>query len=63
MKPFTMSEYSAEWLKTFRAMFPGGASSAIREQTPKEELIAARQEWEGEGGNLKPDTPPSSPRI
>ena len=55
MKPFTMSEYSAEWLKTFRAMFPGGASSAIKEQTPKEELITAKQGWEGEGGNLKPE--------
>ena len=54
MKPFTMSEYSAEWLKTFRAMFPGGAHAA-NDPTSREELVAAKQEWEGEGGNLKPE--------
>ena len=55
MKPFTMSEYSTAWLKTFRAMFPGGASSPVKEPTPKEALIAAKQEWEDEGGSLKPE--------
>ena len=55
MKPFTMSEYSTEWLKTFRAMFSGGASSPVKEPTPKEALIAAKQEWEDEGGSLKPE--------
>ena len=55
MKPFTMSEYSAEWLKAFNAMFPSGAHSPAKERTPKEALIIARQEWEGEGGNLKPE--------
>ena len=55
MKPFTFSEYSTEWLKSFRAMFPGGSASPVKEPTPKEELIVAKQEWEGEGGNLKPE--------
>jgi len=62
VKPFTMSEYSTEWLKTFRAMFPGGASSPVKEPTPRDAQAAASQEWEHEGGSLKPDNPPSSPR-
>ena len=55
MKPFTMSEYSAEWLKTFRAMSPGFASSPAKEPTAKEAQVAANQEWEDEGGSLKPE--------
>jgi hypothetical protein len=55
MKPFMFSEYAAEWMKTFRTMFPGGAASAAKEPTPKEELVAAKQEWEGEGGNVRPE--------
>ena len=63
MKPFTFSEYYSEWLESFRKMFPGGSSSPVKEPTPKEELVAAKQEWEGEGGNLKPENPPPSPRV
>ena len=55
MKPFTFSEYYTEWLESFRKIFPGGSSSPVKEPTPKEELVAAKQEWEGEGGNLKPE--------
>ena len=60
MKPFVMSEYYTEWVDAFRAMIPGGAKPP--EQTPKEAQVAATQEWEHEGGSLKPDTPPSSTR-
>ena len=60
MKPFTISEYYTEWAETFRAMFPGGTRPA--EQTPRQAQVAANEEWEHEGGSLKPDTPPSSPR-
>ena len=64
IKPFTRSEYSTEWLKTFRTLFPRGAHSELsKEPTPKEAQVAANQEWEDEGGSLKPENPPSSPRV
>ena len=53
MKPFAMSEYYTEWLEAFRAMIPGGSKSA--EQTPKDAQAAATQEWECEGGSIKPE--------
>ena len=59
IKPFTLSEYSTEWLKTFRAMFPGGASSPVKEPTPKEAQVAANQEWEHEGGCITPEKAPA----
>jgi hypothetical protein len=55
MKPFTFSEYSTEWMKAFRAMFVGGPASPLKEPTAREALIAARQEWECEGGTIKPE--------
>ena len=59
MKPFTFSEYYAEWLESFRAMFPGGSHAApATEPTPKEAQVAANQEWEDEGGSIKPEKKP-----
>jgi hypothetical protein len=55
MKPFAMSEYYAEWLEAFRAMIPGGSHAKPAEPTPKEAQAAATQEWEHEGGSLKPE--------
>ena len=55
MKPFTFSEYYTEWLEAFRVMFPGGARSPVKEPTAKEAQVAANQEWECEGGSLKPE--------
>jgi hypothetical protein len=62
MKPFTFSEYCTEWLAAFRVMFPGGARSPLKEPTPREAQAAANQEWECEGGSIKPDDNTSSPR-
>ena len=53
MKPFSMSEFYREWQEAFRTMIPGGPKTA--EQTPKEAQVAANQEWEDEGGSIKPE--------
>ena len=65
MKPFTASEYYTEWVQAFRAMIPGGALRPAQpaELTPKEAQIAANQEWEHEGGTIKPEkSPVAAPR-
>jgi len=58
MKP-TVSTFTSiytEWLNTFRAMIPGGsAKPPAGEPTPKEAQVAANQEWEDEGGLVKPE--------
>jgi len=44
------------WLDAFRAMIPGSsATGAPEEPTPKEAQAAANQEWEDEGGSIKPE--------
>ena len=61
MKPFSISEYYSEWVDAFRAMIPGGSKPT--EQTPKEAQVAANQEWEDEGGTVKPEkSPEAAPR-
>ena len=65
--PFTA--IYAQWLESFRAMIPGsGKSGPSDELTPKQEQVAANQEWEDEGGSIKPpaDTKPAlapAPKI
>ena len=61
MKPFSMSEYYSEWLQAFRAMLPGGSAAPAKEPTPKEAQVAANQEWEDEGGSVKPEKTPENP--
>jgi len=54
--PFTA--IYAQWLESFRAMIPGGRPSGPSEElTPKQEQAAANQEWEDEGGSIKPPAP------
>jgi hypothetical protein len=51
--PFT-AVYT-QWLDSFRAMLPGGAPAGPSEAvTRKQEQVAANQEWEDEGGSIKP---------
>lgn len=57
--PFT-AIYS-QWLESFRALFPGGAASSPAEAlTPKQEQVVANQEWEDEGGSIKPVPTPEA---
>ena len=57
----------AKWLDSFRALFPGGAAAGPAENlTPKQEQAVANQEWEGEGGAVKPAPTPEvkdAPKI
>ena len=57
MKP-TASPFTAiytEWLSSFRALLPGGWSAAPSTELPaKAAQVAADQEWEDEGGAIKP---------
>jgi hypothetical protein len=51
--PFT-AVYT-QWLNSFRAMLPGGAPAGPADKlTPKQEQVVANQEWEDEGGSVKP---------
>ncbi|HLX81406.1 MAG TPA: hypothetical protein VKS43_12575 [Burkholderiales bacterium] len=51
--PFT-AVYT-QWLDSFRALIPGGAPSGPSEAvTRKQEQVEAHQEWEDEGGSVKP---------
>lgn len=50
--PFTA--IYARWLESFRALIPGHAPAPAAEPTPKQEEAAAKEEWEDEGGSLKP---------
>ncbi len=69
MKPFTFSEYYVEWLESFRRMLPGGAQPAAKDPSPKQAQVAANEEWEDEGGSIKPERKPdlkavsSAPKI
>ncbi len=60
--PFT--PIYAQWLDSFRSLFPGGAanssSSPAEALTPKQEQVAANQEWEDEGGSVKPVPTPEA---
>ena len=49
------------WLDSFRAMLPGGAPAGPSEEViRKQEKVAAHQEWEGEGGCVKPVPTPEA---
>ena len=61
MKPFSMSEYCNEWLQAFRTMLPGGSAATAKDPTPKQAQVAANQEWEHEGGSIKPEKTPENP--
>ena len=51
--PFT--EIYTQWLDSFRAMIPGGWRAGPSEDvTRKLEQGAANEEWEHEGGSIKP---------
>ena len=60
MKP-TVSPLTAiytEWLGAFRSLLPGGWYDApAPESTPKAAHTEAVQEWEDEGGAIKPAAP------
>jgi hypothetical protein len=62
--PFTV--IYAQWLQSFRAMFPGGKPSDPSSQVtlpPKPQKAgqaAAVQEWEDEGGSVKPVPAPEA---
>jgi hypothetical protein len=51
--PFTA--IYAKWLDSFRVLIPGcAAAGATEEVRRRQEQVAANQEWEHEGGSLKP---------
>lgn len=57
MKPTVtvFTEVYAQWLDSFRALFPGGAPAGPSEEVVRrQEQVAANQEWEHEGGRIKP---------
>ena len=46
----------AEWLDSFRALLPGGSHMAqASDVNAKAAQTAAQQEWEDEGGSIKPE--------
>ena len=52
-KPFR--EVYREWLESFWVLIPGGAPAGpCEEVVRKEEQVEANQEWEHEGGSVKP---------
>ena len=61
--PFT-AVYT-QWLDSFRRLFPGiSGAPAAEELTPKQAMVQAQQEWEDEGGSIKPaeqTTPKAAP--
>jgi hypothetical protein len=62
--PFTA--VYAQWLESFRALIPGARPRSAEEQTPKQEQVTANQEWEDEGGSVKPVPTPEvkdAPKI
>ena len=46
-----------QWLDSFRALIPG-ITQAGRSESRKQEQVAAHQEWEDEGGALRPEGVP-----
>ena len=69
MKPPIMAftEIYAQWLDSFRAIFPGGVPAGPSEEVVrKKERAEAHQEWEAEGGSVKPAPTPEvkhAPKI
>ena len=65
--PSTFTTVYTEWLDTFRSMIPGGSHASPAGKTaPKAEQVAAVQEWEDEGGCIKPEKKPGlapAPKI
>ena len=54
--PFTA--LYTQWLDSFWAMIPGAKpAGASEELARKQEQVAANQEWEDEGGTVKPAKP------
>lgn len=44
-----------QWLDSFRAIMPGGKSAVpTAVPAPQQERVIAKQEWENEGGSVKP---------
>ena len=53
--PVTFTEIYAQWLDSFQLLFPGGAAAGPSEAVVRRrEQVAANQEWEDEGGSIKP---------
>jgi hypothetical protein len=51
----TLTTFYSDWLNTILSLLPGGSAKApAAEPTPKQEHVAATQEWEDEGGTVKP---------
>jgi hypothetical protein len=50
----TFTSVYTEWMDAFRTLLPGGAAAPAEEPTPKAAHTAAVQEWEDEGGCIKP---------
>ena len=50
----SLTEIYAQWLASIKAIIPGGTPAAPKELNPREALAAAKQEWEDEGGRVKP---------
>ncbi len=56
----------AAWLDVFRSLIPGGTATPSAEATPKAAQAEAVQEWEDEGGSIKPEKKPdadAAPKI
>ena len=54
--PFTT--IYTEWLESFRALIPGAKPAETK--TPRQEQVEATQEWEDEGGSVKPVPTPEA---
>jgi hypothetical protein len=50
----TFTAIYSQWLQSFRALLPGGAAGPSEAVARKQEQTAAHQEWEDEGGSVKP---------
>ncbi len=61
--PFTA--LYVQWLDAFRALIPGAAKPGASEALGHaQEQVAANQEWEDEGGSVKPEKDhPDRPAI
>lgn len=56
--------FYVQWFDSVRALIPGGASARPAvEATRSQEQVAANQEWEDEGGSVRPpkDKPGATP--
>jgi hypothetical protein len=69
MKPphVLFTEMYFQWLESFRAMLPGFVPAGPSEEViRRREQVAANQEWEDEGGSIKPAPTPEvkhAPKI